>query len=278
LLDKAEEELGRRAMDAVADHGDFTLNPLRLALDKFRGLMMYGFADMFYYVSQDGKNAVRYALAKTVVDHLRGLGVDLDDGGGDAISLTLLGHSAGSVAAFDFLFALFYAPRQIEEFIAPAEVKGGPSQQGAQAATADAPEVARTVSDLKRLKEMVKAGRLRVRRLFTFGSPITMTAFRADSLLTILSRDGDPQRSNRVDGAQYGLTRNDAAFGQPLAGPRWANFWDKDDPIAWPVEPLMRQAGAEVADVYVDVSDSVTQAHGAYWASDRFHRAVAGLW
>ena len=75
LLDKAEEELGRRAMDAVGDHGDFTLNPLRAAVDKFRGLMMFGFADMFYYVSQDGKNAVRYALAKTVVDYLGALGV-----------------------------------------------------------------------------------------------------------------------------------------------------------------------------------------------------------
>jgi hypothetical protein len=277
LLDRAEEQLGARAMDAVQDHGDFTINPLRLALGKFRGLMMFGFADMFYYVSQDGKNAVRYALAKTVVDHLRQLGVNLD-AGGDAVSLTLLGHSAGSVAAFDFLFALFYSPRRIEEFIATEKVQSGPSQQGARAAAEPAPEVTQTVNDLKRLKAMAQAGNLRVRRLFTFGSPITMTAFRADSLVTILSRDNDPARSNRVDGAQYGLTRNDAPFGQPLAGPRWVNFWDKDDPIAWPVEPLMKQAGAEVADVYVDVSDSVTQAHSAYWNSDRFHREVARRW
>ena len=278
LLYKAEEELGGRAMAAVRDDGDFTLNPLRVAVDKFRGLMMYGFADMFYYVSKDGKNAVRYALAKTVLDHLHGLGVDLD-GGGDAVSLTLLGHSAGSVAAFDFLFALFYAPRKIEEFIEPAQVRSGPSQDATRAATpAPAAEVAGTVSDLKRLKAMAEAGNLRVRRLFTFGSPVTMTAFRADSLLTILSRDEDGSRSNRVDGAHYGLTRNDPAFGPALAGPRWVNLWDKDDPIAWPVEPLMKQAGAEVADVYVDVSDSVTKVHAAYWTSDRFHREVARRW
>ena len=280
LLDQAEEHLGTRAMNVVADHGDFTLNPLRLALDKFRGLMMFGFADMFYYVSQDGKNAVRYALAKTVVDHLRQQGVNLDatGAGADAISLTLLGHSAGSVAAFDFLFALFYTPRKIEEFIATEKVQSGPSQQGAKAAAALAPEVDQTLSDLKRLKAMAQAGNLRVRRLFTFGSPITMTAFRADSLLTILSKGDDAARSNRVDGAQSGLTRNDAPIGPPLTGPRWVNLWDKDDPIAWPVEPLMKQAGAEVADVYVDVSDSVTQAHSAYWASDRFHREVARRW
>ena len=277
LLDKAQEELGGRAMYAVRDEGDFTLNPLRVAVDKFRGLMMFGFADMFYYVSQDGKTAVRYALARTVTEHLHGLGINLD-AGGDAVSLTLLGHSAGSVAAFDFLFALFYAPRSVEEFIPPAQVESGPSQGGPAATTAAAPEVAGTLNDLKRLKAMAQAGSLRVRRLFTFGSPITMTAFRANSLLAILARDEDGSRSNRVDGGHYGLTRNDPAFGPALPGPRWVNLWDKDDPIAWPVEPLMKQAGAEVKDVYVDVSDSVTKVHAAYWTSDRFHREVARRW
>lgn len=277
LLDKAEEELGARALAAASDPTDFTINPLRIAVDKFRGLMMFNFADMFYYVSEDGKNAIRYALANTVVQHLRNLGVDLD-AGVDAVSLTLIAHSAGSVAAFDFLFTLFYTPRPVEEFIAPEKVKTGPSQPGAAAATATPPEIAATISDLKKLKMMAQAGRLRVRRLFTFGSPITPLAFRADSLLAILARDEEPTRSNRVDGAQYGLTRNDAPFGPPLTGPRWVNLWDKDDPIGWPVEPLMKQAGAEVIDVYVDVSDSPINAHGAYWEDQKFQREVAQRW
>jgi hypothetical protein len=275
LLDKAEEELGQRALDAVHDHTDFTLNPLRIAIDKFRGLMMFNFADMFYYVSQDGKNAVRYALAETILEHLHQQGVNLDPGG-DAVSLTLLGHSAGSVVAFDFLFALFYAPRQVKDFIAPEKVQSGPSQKGPAAVTA--PNVTQTLNDLQRLKDMADAGNLRVRRLFTFGSPITMTAFRSDPLLEILSRDNDPTRANRIDAAQYGLTRNDPAFGPPLAGPRWVNLWDKDDPIAWPVEPLVKQAGNEVIDVYVDVSDSVTTAHGQYWANDKCHKEFARRW
>jgi hypothetical protein len=242
--------------------------------------MMFNFADMFYYVSEDGKNAVRYALARTVVEHLKDdLGVNLDEGN-DAVSLTFIAHSAGSVAAFDFLFALFYTPRKVEEFIAPEKVTSGPSQGGPAAATASAPEVQKTMSDLRMLKEMARKGLLRVRRLFTFGSPITPLAFRSDSLLAILARD-DSTNANRVDGAQYGLTRNNlpgTTVFDELSGPRWVNCWDKDDPIAWPVEPLMKQAGAEVVDVYVDVSDSPTDAHGTYWENQTFMREVARRW
>ena len=278
LLDKAEEELGKRAMDAVEDYADFSINPLRIAINKFRGLMMFNFADMFYYVSDDGKNAVRYALATTVVEHLNSRNINLDPAAGYAVSLTLLGHSAGSVVAFDFLFALFYVHRKIEDFIASAKVQSGPSQQGPAAVTASAPEVSRTITDMKRLKLMAQAGRLRVRRLFTFGSPITMTACRADSLLAILARDEDGSRNNRIDAAQYGLTTNNEQIFNPLPGPRWINLWDKDDPIAWPVEPLIKQAGNEVIDVYVDVSDSVTKAHGEYWGNKDFHKEIADRW
>ena len=63
LLDAAETRLGARAISAVGDASDFTLNPLRIAVNKFRGLMIYGLSDIFYYVSEDGKSAVRYAAA-----------------------------------------------------------------------------------------------------------------------------------------------------------------------------------------------------------------------
>jgi hypothetical protein len=274
LLDKAEEELGQRALAAASDPSDWTINPMRIAVDKFRGLMMFNFADMFYYASQDGKSALRYAMANSIIEHLQRQNVDLDQ---DAVSLTLIAHSAGSVIAFDFLFALFYHDRKVEEFIDPSLVKSGPSEKGPASPTATAAEVAKTLNDLVRLKNMAETGRLRIRRLFTFGSPVTVLAFRADSLLSILARDEDGSRNNRVDGAQYGLTTN-GNFPDPPIGPRWVNFWDKDDPIAWPVEPLMKQAGVEVQDVYLDVSDSVTNAHESYWEDSAFRRELARRW
>ena len=273
LLNKAEEMLGKRALAAASDPSDWTINPMRIAVDKFRPLMIFNFSDMFYYASQDGKNALRYAMANSIIEHLRSLNVDLDN---DAVSLTLIAHSAGSVIAFDFLFALFYHPRQARDFIDPALVKTGPSEKGPTAA-ASPDEVEKTLNDLDRLKSLAEAGRLRARRLFTFGSPVTPLAFRADSLLNILARDDNDPRGNRVDGAQYGLTTN-GNFQDPLPNPRWVNFWDKDDPIAWPVEPLMKQAGAEVKDVYIDVSDSATNAHTSYWENKEFHRRIAEFW
>src|SRR4051812_30101141 len=56
LLSDAEENLGARALPAALAPSDFTVNPQRIAINKFRDLMIYNFSDMFYYVSEDGKN------------------------------------------------------------------------------------------------------------------------------------------------------------------------------------------------------------------------------
>lgn len=263
LLSDAESNLGARAIKAVDDPNDFTLNLLRVAVEKFRPLMIYNFSDMFYYASEDGKNALRYAVAERIVEAV-------GPTGGEPVSLTLLGHSAGSVIAFDFLFYLFYQPRTVQEFIHPEKVRAGPSTRTAVARTR--PQVDKTLTDLERLKSLAQSGQLRVRRLFTFGSPITPLAFRSDKILEVLARD------SRLTVADYGLLRNDPAFGPPLPGPRWVNIWDKDDVIAWPVEPLMAEAGSSVVDRYIDVSDSPTSAHGAYWTSSNVHAEMARSW
>jgi len=269
LLSDAERNLGGRAISAVNDPGDFTLNLLRIAVEKFRPLMIYNFADMFYYASEDGKNALRFAVAQQIVSWVKS-----SSGGGGAaepISLTLLGHSAGSVIAFDFLFFLF-SPRPVTQFIKAEKVSAGPSTLSAS--TDKPPRIKETLDELEQLKSMATSGQLRVRRLITFGSPITPLAFRSDAVLKILSSSPGA----RLTAKDYGLLRNDPAFGTPLSGPRWINIWDKDDPIAWPVEPLIAEANTAVKDRYVDVSDSPTEAHGAYWDSAKVHSEIASAW
>jgi len=81
---------------------------------------------------------------------------------------------------------------------------------------------------------------------------------------------------NQLDPADYGLTAD--PFGANLKGPRWINIWDRDDPIAWPVEPLMQGDDAVVKDEYVDLSDLVSQAHGLYWESEKVHRSIGAAW
>lgn len=253
LLTDAQRLLGSRLLPVVNQARDFTLNPARAALSVFRDLFFYNFADMFYYVSEDGKLAVRLAVARQILAHIA------ESQGGDQerpVSLTLMGHSAGSVVAFDFLFALFQPQHRFIHSNAAA---------------------ARAVKDdLKRMQAMVQAGRLRVRRLVTFGSPIASLAFRSDAVLKILASD------RCLDPTDYGLDHDPPGF-STLSGPRWINLWDKDDTIAFPVEPLMDQhvgdaSGSLVEDVYVDVSDSIVGAHNAYWSSSRVHREVAARW
>ncbi|MHC5023926.1 MAG: hypothetical protein ACYTGG_08435 [Planctomycetota bacterium] len=247
LLTDAQRQLGARLMPALMDPGDFTLNPARAMVNGLRPLMTYGFGDIFYYVSADGKKAVRRAVAKQIVEFIRReVGDDTDA----PISLTLLGHSAGSVVAFDFLFFLFFGKKH-------TFVQGRDD----------------VVTDAMDLRERAQEGRLRLRRLVTFGSPISMLACRSDPVLKILAAGG------RLDPKDYGLSSQMEA-GPLLEGPRWINFFDRDDPIAWPVEPLMdEQPGAvRVQDVYVDVSDSVSKAHDKYWRSKQVHQIIAKGW
>ena len=64
--------------------------------------MVYGFSDMFYYVSTDGKAAIRGDTEQIVQFVEAGQGDPREP-----ISLTMVGHSAGSVIAFDFCYYLF---------------------------------------------------------------------------------------------------------------------------------------------------------------------------
>ena len=60
---------------------------------------------MFYYVSKDGKKAVRNTVATQIIEALNPYFSDDMDA---LLSLTILGHSAGSAVAFDLLFYLFF--------------------------------------------------------------------------------------------------------------------------------------------------------------------------
>ena len=239
LLTRAQDSLGAGLETAVGTPWDFTLNPARALVSALRPLVFYGFGDVFYYVSHEGKRSVRSSVAQAIATAVA------DDPA--PVSLTLLGHSAGSMVAFDFLYALHVPGHTFLE--------EGDTASAAVAA----------------LRARVDAGTLRIRRLYTFGSPIASTACRSNAVLAILAA-GD-----RLDPADYGLTRNPPACGPALLGPRWINMWDRDDAIAWPVEPLMTPSDA-VQDQYTDVSDSVTVAHMAYWRHRAVHGAIAESW
>lgn len=256
LLAEAQEMFGKPMLELVEKTGDFTINPLRMLLPTLREQMIKGFADMFYYVSPDGKSSIRAAVASQIMRSIKPI---LDRK--EPISLTFFGHSAGSVIAFDLLFYLFVPPAEIRErqFIDKEQVNNAENAEEVK-------------QDIDQLREFINSGRLRVRRLITFGSPIPMLAFRSDPVLQILT-DG-----KKLDYENYGFSQNPAVFGAPLSQPRWINFWDKDDMIAWPVSPLFPDNQKVVQDIYIDVSDQISQVHNKYWESEKMHQEIAKIW
>ncbi len=256
LLTDAQRLLGSRASRDWSAASDFTLNPARLVLNSLRDLVFYGFSDVMYYISQDGKQAIRLAVTDTITSRLKPLMESMASD--DVLSLTILGHSAGSLVAFDFLFYLFFRnPGGKHTFLQAAGKKRDSS----------------TMKTLHDLHEMAQRDQLRVRRLVTFGSPILPFIFRSDAVLKILAGD------ELLDPTDYGLDPGRATV-LDLAKARWINIWDRDDPIAFPVEAMMKPIGDHriVEDVYIDVSDQITRAHDAYWRSKSVHAAIAAAW
>lgn len=248
LLTSAQRALGDRLEQTIRSTSDFSLNPARIVLDWLRPLALYGFADMFYYVSRDGKNSIRAAVAQQILT-----GIQPSDA--DPLSLTFVTHSAGSVVAFDLLYYLFAGEEHI--FLEAQPDPSDPMLVGLRA--------------LRDRAQRAPSAGLRVRRLITLGSPISMLAYRSNAVVALLAAQ------QRIDPALHGLTQNPPDMGPPLSDPRWLNFWDRDDAIAYPVEPLMQPSPA-VRDVYVDVSDNLSAAHSEYWTSPLVLQEIAQGW
>ncbi|MGB3531969.1 MAG: hypothetical protein WBA13_00465 [Microcoleaceae cyanobacterium] len=252
LLAEAQDRFAEAILPEIKDEKDITWNPLRMLLFTMRTLMIKGFSDMFYYASRDGKSSIRATVASQIMQCIK---QPLEEG--KPISLTLMGHSAGSVVAFDFLFYLF-APQNIlkeQEFI----------ETQLEEIDVD------TLKDFEKLRHLAENKKLRIRRLITFGSPISMLAFRSNAVVQILANGG------KLNPSHYGLDQNHPIFGSALKGPRWVNFWDKDDIISWPVEPLMQNAFM-IKDIYADVGDRIATAHNEYWDNKIVHENIAEIW
>ena len=227
-LAEAERLVAREALTLTAKSRGLRLNPLRRFTDGAREAFLYGFADMFYYISKEGGRAVR----DNVFAHLTGEIRDLKrsgDGGSPRISLTFIAHSAGAVIAHDFLYRLF--------------------GWGAQ------PLFGLTFNKTRRL---ARRKRLRVRRFYTLGAPVAPFIFRSEALIEkILRRE-------RMNAAVVGLNADEG-----LGNPRWVNFWDDDDLVAYPVAFLYEKVDGErvVVDRCVDLRANFPAVHSAYWRS-----------
>ena len=208
-----------------------------------RELLFFAVADLMYYVSSDGEKALRAHVFRDLAARI----TDLASQGFNRISLTFFTHSAGTLIAHDLLYHLFGKTYTKGE-MAGNEVR-------------DIMKYARKKSTIETSGTL-----LRVRRLYTFGSPISLLSIRANSLIKKLSTP----KIQLLDPENIGLRAADG-----LENPRWVNFWDKDDLIAAPVAFLYKNTTHMIEDVTIDAGVMLPKAHTDYWLSLEMANIIA---
>jgi hypothetical protein len=191
-------------------------------------VFLTGIADMFYYVSGDGEKAIRNNVFSHISREIMKRRKD------KKISLTFISHSAGTVIIHDLLYHLFGRSKKPMDAIQP-------------------------------VFKLAKSGKLRIRRIFTSGSPITPLIFRSDHLLLNIIK------KKKLNPEGLGLRKEDN-----LSNPRWINFWDKDDILSFPLEFLYKETGSIVKDERVNLKGFLFwSVHKRYWWSKKVVKRMA---
>lgn len=201
-----------------------------------RDLLFFGIADVFYYLSEDGEQALRNHVFNFIGQEIR----KLDKDAKCHFSITIFGHSAGSIISHDMLFHLFNDKNYTRK------------NEGD------------TFTEMEKLRQMIDDGRLRIRHLYTFGSPISALMLRSDSLINKLLTDKL-------------LQPEDIGMGEikDLNDPRWVNFWSRYDLASYPVSFLYSNKAGVIKDIEIRSSQSPEKAHLGYWESDEMAEHIA---
>ncbi len=229
----AQSVIANRVKTATPrDRTGFTSLLFAPAIQPVRKLIMFGWSDIVYYVGKRGKKLVRSLVWNQILDQ-----IDTDQD----VDLTIICHSAGTLIAHDFLYWVFSGDRDDNEIV----------EQGIDPA-----------------KVAAAALNWRVRRLVTFGSPISPLMVRSAHVTDTMAASP----SARLDATTLGLGRL-AHNGET---PVWLNVWDRHDVLSYPVRPFYE--GANIIDLYPDHSDSLRNSHEAYWTASSVHHDLAEHW
>lgn len=228
-LAEAQLILGNVTNSITKKINDLSFNPFRILNNRLRHVFVAGFSDMFYYISSDGEKSVRRTIFNKLSEEIHKRISE------KKISLTILAHSAGSVIAHDILFHLFGRKRE-------------------------------SMDAINKLRKLIMNKELRIRKFYTFGSPLTPMIFRADSLLMKVIK------KEKINPEDIGFLYHDN-----LTNPRWVNFWDKDDIASFPIEFLYETNNGEkvVEDKYLDLGDRFPWVHSRYWKDYRIADYIA---
>ncbi|MCX6060509.1 MAG: hypothetical protein NTW69_20490 [Chloroflexi bacterium] len=240
-LAQAEQILHARIRESMGDKYTGML-PIYKAV---RELIYFGVIDLFYYVSQDGEEELRNHVFNEITKKLLQLGRIKST----RVSLTFFAHSAGTLITHDLLYH-YFGKKSTDEPVSKSESN----------LIVENMDKARNLSNPDDPEDI----RIRVRRLYTFGSPISPLSVRSNSVIQMLLKD------KVLDTEMIGLRSSDG-----LSNPRWVNFWDKDDLVSAPVAPLYDNAKKVILDQHMNAGFILPKAHTNYWFSEEMAKFIA---
>lgn len=212
-------------------------NPIHSFCDEIRRYFIFGFADIAYYGSADGRKTV----GDNVFEHL-GEQIDaLHAGykkGMRPISLTFITHSAGTVIAHDFLYKLFDPNKGLFGL------------------------------GLNKARRLVHNDALRVRRFFTLGSPITPLAFRHNDVVQTV------KAGKCLNGERIGLRAADG-FDNPRWVNIWDRDDIFSYPLAPLYCDTAAGGDLLISDILVHLGATFPKVHRLYWQSEEVVAALA---
>lgn len=247
--------------------------PWRILSFIIRNIYLYAIADLFYYVSEEGKRAVRNSVFSQIKHKISSFGSEHPNG---KFSLTFVTHSAGSIIAHDFLWYL-YGRRSYEranEMEIEQKLKTG--EFGTVGITSEGiidlmlDERERQIKkDIEWIRKLEENGRIRIRRFYSMGSSVTPLILRYHHFSDRICE------GRALDTVSIGLKYNDND--RPVKA-QWLNFWDKDDFLSFPIQFLYANDTEPevVADRYINLG--YTYVHGRIWKSKKIAKAIAENW
>jgi hypothetical protein len=205
------------------------LSPIR----PLRHFVTFYLGDVTAYVSENDNN-----ISGTVWQQIKAATIDGP--------YSLIGHSLGSVIAFDFLYQLLERDRL---FLPKPDFASLESQQ----------EIEEFASNKTRVQK-------NFRNLFTLGSMVGLFMMRAGELW-------------RNDAAFSQIINPIRQLGENDICRSWLKFYDKEDVLAFPLENLFdlnpNNIYRSIEDVEIQTGNLVYNSHTNYWGNDKLAAKIA---
>lgn len=241
-LHHAEETLSKTSFPNL-DPG--MLRPM----DRLRSFMTFFIGDVAAYVSEDVNFIRRKVWEQIWHYHDKETGHTFKQLLEAGATYSIVAHSLGTVIAFDYLFDLFH-PQEPKLFVPAPDADERP--EDAELTIKDIKLASATTDELQLLQNSF-------RHFFSMGSPIGL----------FLMRKGCLWANDNPFATVYNPIREKDRV--------WYNFWDSEDPIAYPVEQLFKKNPennvCRLRDIPVETG-WIFSAHVDYWKNNTVAQTV----